>query len=205
MSQRWTPEDVEALNSLAGDLPWPMVTPAFNCTRPPRTEMALRRKACKLGITRTSVGQFITAGAIAKMSGNDFEKVRRWVISGQLPARRYGEGNGHAYFISRKDLQNFARTYPERFGGLTEGQLVELLDSERLAAKIAAMELPRLVQRVAVECVETGQRYPSISAAAKAAYVANSRMRTVVIEGTTANGRHYRRVQPACAQPRTKE
>jgi hypothetical protein len=88
---------------------------------------------------------------------------------------------------------------------LTEGQLVELLDSERLAAKIAAMELPRLVQRVAVECVETGQRYPSISAAAKAAYVANSRMRTVVIEGTTANGRHYRRVQPACAQPRTKE
>lgn len=205
MSRPWTQEDIEALSSLAGDLPWPMVTGAFNCTRPPRTELALRRKAYALRITRTCVGQFITCGTIAEMSGNDFEKVRRWVTSGKLPSRRFGEGNGHAYFVNRKDLRTFAAKHPESFGGLTQGQLVVLLDSEKLAARIASMELPRLVQRVAVECIETGQKFPSISAAAKAAYVAKERMRTVIREGTTANGRHYRRVQPACAQPRTKE
>ena len=74
---------------------------------------------------------------------------------------------------------------------------MELLDSEPLAAEIAAMELPRPRQCVAVQCIETGRRYASIKAAARAAFVTPQRMAVVLARGSTANGRRYRRAEAA--------
>ncbi len=198
MSRRWTPEDIEALCSLAGDLPWPMVPAAFNCTRPPRTATAIRIKAEGLGISRRSVGQFITTGAIKELTGYSYERIRRWINSGDLVTKRWA-GCGSPNFIARKDLQDFAKKHPEHFGGLSESILVQLLDSEKLAASIFAKELPKWKKCVEVECVETGQRFNSIKAAAKSAYVNKERMRIVLITGGAANGRHYRRVELAGA------
>lgn len=195
MSRLWTPEDIEALCSLAGDLPWPMVPPAFNCTRPPRTATALRHKANGLGISRRTVGQFITTGAIKELTGYSYERIRRWIKSGELATKRYA-GCGSPNFIARKDLRDFARKYPEQFGGLSESTLIQLLDSEKLAAIIVAKELPKWKKCVEVECVETGQRFASIKAAARAAYVVKERIRVVLITGGAVNGRHYRRVEP---------
>ena len=195
MSRLWTPEDIEALCSLAGDLPWPMVPPAFNCTRPPRTATALLLKANKLGISRRAVGQFITTGAIKELTGYSYPRIQRWINSGDLTTKKYA-GCGSPNFIARKDLRDFARKYPEQFGGLSESTLVQLLDSEKLAAVIVAKELPKWKKCVEVECVETGQRFASIIAAARAAYVNKERMRVVLITGGAANGRHYRRVEP---------
>ena len=195
MSRPWTPEDIEALCSLAGDLPWPMVPPAFNCTRPSRTATALLCKANGLGISRRAVGRFITTGAIKELTGYSYERIRRWIKSGELATKRYA-GCGSPNFIARKDLRDFARKYPEQFGGLSESTLVQLLDSEKLAAVIVAKELPKWKKCVEVECVETGQRFDSIKAAARAAYVNKERMRVVLITGGAANGRHYRPVEP---------
>lgn len=192
----WTTEDIEMLSSLAGDLPWPMVLRAFNNCRPHRTAIALRRKADDLGLLRRCVGQWITSGALRSLMGVSYEQVRRWILdpSIQLPARRWGKGRAYPYWINRRDLRAFAAANPARFGGLSEGQLVELLDSEALAAQIAAMELPRPRQPVAVECIDTGRRYASIKAAARAAYVTPQRMAVVLASGGTANGRRYRRI-----------
>ena len=202
MSTLWTPEDVEMLCSLAGDLPWPMVPAAFNRARPHRTATALRRKADGLGLLRRSVGQFITAGAIVGIAGFNYERIRQWILSGELKSRRYGEGSAFPYYICRKDLRAFARKHPEQFGGLRLGELVQLFDSEKLAEEIAAMELPRLSQKVPVMCVDTGKRFESIQAAARAAYVTPTRMQTVLREGTTANGLRYRRVVAMTQQGR---
>lgn len=194
MSRLWTAEDIESLSSLAGDLPWRMVPGVFNRGRPYRTPTALRRKADGLGLLRRSVGQFVTAGAITAATGLSYETVRRWILTGELVARRYGKGGAFPYFIRRQDLRAFARRHPEPFGGLTEAELIQLLDSEMLAAEIAVMGLPRYTQLVEVECVETGKRFPSILAAAAAAFVTPQRMRVVCNRGGRANGRRYRRV-----------
>ena len=53
---------------------------------------------------------------------------------------------------------------------------------------------PRPRQPVAVECVDTGDRYHSMTAAARAAYVTPQRMAVVLASGGTANGRRYRRI-----------
>ena len=197
MSRAWSVEDIEMLSSLAGDIPWPLVPGRFNNCRPHRTPIALRRKAEDLGLLRRCVGQHITSGALRALMGVSYEQVRRWILdpSLQLRARRFGQGRAFPYWIHRRDLRAFARARPELFGGLSEGQLVELLDSEALAAQIAAMELPRPRQLVAVECVDTGRRYASIKAAARAAYVTPQRMAVVLASGGTANGRRYRRAE----------
>lgn len=196
MSRPWTTEDIEMLSSLAGDLPWPMVPGKFNNCRPHRTATALRRKAEGMGLLRRCVGQYITSGALRSLMGISYEQVRRWILDPamQLPARRWGNGRAFPYWIHRRDLRAFAATNPALFGGLSEGQLVELLDSEALAAQIAAMDLPRPRQPVAVECIDTGRRYASIKAAARAAYVTPQRMAVVLASGGTANGRRYRRI-----------
>ena len=191
----WSPEDIEILGSLAGDIPWPLVPGRFNSARPRRTEAALRRKADDLGLLRNCTGQYLTSGALQAIAGFNAERVRRWILRGQIPARRFGQGQSYAWWIRRSDLRAFAQANPEVFAGLSEGQLVELLDSEPLAAQLAALALPRPRQCVVVECVETGVRYRSIRAAAKAAYVTPQRMAAVLAHGTTANGRHYRRVE----------
>ena len=183
------------LGSLAGDIPWPLVPGRFNSARPRRTEAALRRKADGLGLLRNCTGQYLTSGALQAIAGFSRQRVRRWILRGQIPARRFGQGQPYVYWIRRSDLRAFARANPEVFAGLSEGQLVELLDSEPLAAQLAALALPRQRQCVVVECVETGVRYRSIRAAAKAAYVTPQRMAAVLAHGTTANGRHYRRVE----------
>ena len=197
MSRPWTAEDIEMLSSLAGDIPWPLVPGRFNSSRPRRTATALRRKADELGLLRRCTGAYLTSGAISTITGFSYEKIRRWITTGKVPARRWGQGQAFPYFIRRQDLRAFARANPEKFGGLSEGQLVELLDSEPLAAEIAAMELPRPRRFVAVQCIETGRRYASIKAAARAAFVTPQRMAVVLAHGTTANGRRYRRAEAA--------
>jgi len=49
--RRWTPEDLEALSDLAGELPWRMVVEQFNQARPPRTPKALTRQAEAMGLS----------------------------------------------------------------------------------------------------------------------------------------------------------
>jgi hypothetical protein len=53
---------------------------------------------------------------------------------------------------------------------------------------------PRPRQPVAVECLDTGETYASMTAAARAAFVTPQRMAMVLVSGGTANGRRYRRV-----------
>ena len=196
----WTAEDIELLSSLAGDLPWPMVMPAFNRQRPHRTDAGLERQARRLRISKQSTGQFFTAGLIVALAKNvSHRMVNSWIKSGvkgdKLPARQFGRGSSYRFFIRRVDLRQFARRHPELFGGLPESQLLQLLDSERLAAEIAAMELPPPRRRaIPVECVETGRRYPSIAAAARTAYVTPQAMHRAVTSGGRANGCRWRRV-----------
>lgn len=58
-------------------------------------------------------------------------------------------------------------------------------------------------RRKPVVCIETGEEYPSIYAAAKANYVNKKGMLRAVTQGRMANGRHFRLAEATdCNDPR---
>ena len=192
--RRWTPEDLELLADLAGEIPWHMVVEQFNQSRPHRTPKALTRQAEAMGLSIKPQGEFITTSAITVLTGYNNKKILNWILSGKLKAiYRYKSKNNH-WCISRKALWEFARNHPHQLGGIGHSELTQLFDSEVRASKIVAMNLPRLSHTVEVECIETGQRYKSIKEASVAAFVNESGISASINHGWAANGLHYRRV-----------
>ena len=172
----WTPYELDTLSLLAGDVPWPALPQTYwNTVRqhgyPARTATALRRKCNDLGLSRAAIGRWINAGLICKLMGISYEAVQTLMRSGLLPGTRFGGTRGHRYYFKRTDLRRLAATHPHLFGGLDCAALTQLFDDEKLAKRVAELQLPRLQQRRPVLCVETGITYPSLSAAARAVYV----------------------------------
>lgn len=197
-SRHWTEPELEILQSLVGDMPWPMVTRAYNTQAGTlglqrRTTTALERKCDNLGLQRRSIGKWITTGFIAEMTGISRTTIQRWIARGILPARDFWSGGRFKrHYVSRDDLCKLARQRPDLFGGIPEPQLVMLFNNEQVAADIVALELPSIRQRRPVICIERGRKYPSIHRAAKAVYVTPQRLRVVLDTDLTAGGYHWR-------------
>lgn len=196
-NKRWVEPELETLLSMLGDMPWLMVVTKYNAWAiahgyPERTELGMRRKVEQHRISRRPVGAWITTGLICQLMGVSQETPLRWLRDGFIPSMRYGKGNAHNHYIKRKDLQQLARQRPHLFGGQTLDTLIQLLDHERLAAALVAMEMPHPRQSKPVVCLETGRRYPSMGSAARAVYVTPSRLQKVVdCPGKTAAGYHW--------------
>lgn len=197
-NKRWTEPELEMLLSLLGDMPWPMVVGHYNGWAERkgyvrRTELGMRRKVEEHRISRRPVGAWITTGLISQLLGVSQETPLRWLREGWISSIRFGQGAAHSHYIKRADLQQLARLKPHLFGGQTLDTLVQLLNHERLAAAIVAMELPHPRQSKPVVCIETGRRYPSIGKAARAVYVTPARLQKVVGRPhRTAAGYHWR-------------
>jgi hypothetical protein len=190
----FTPEDLHLLTELAGELPMRLLVAEFNRLRPPRSWNSLRSKAWSLGLSTRSEGEYISTGAIKKLTGYSFDRISYWLDSKQLKyIQSYKPSKGHR-FVSHESLWEFAKKHPHQFGGIGHSELTQLFDSETRASKIVAMNLPRLNQTVEVECIETGQRYKSIKEASLAAFVNKSGISASIKNGWAANGLHYRRV-----------
>lgn len=204
MATPWSPTELEMLLSLIGDYPFTLAVRHYNKwaienSYTTRTAGALRVKANKNGLGITSYGYYIDCPAIAQLVGLSGETVRRWVRDGHLIAYR----EGIKYYVSRKNLRHFARRFPAAFAGLPVATLVELFSSEAVAAEFAAMP-PRKVtgKNRAVRCVETGQTYPSLKAAAAAHYVCRQAITTALVKGRTSADVHWRVVGPDPYRPR---
>jgi len=190
----YTPEDIHLLTELAGELPMKLLVAEFNRLRPSRSWNSLRCKAWSLGLSTRSEGEYISTGAIKKLTGHGYDRIKYWLDSKQLKfIQSCKPSKGHR-FVSRDSLWEFARKHPHQFGGIGHSELTQLFDSETRASKIVAMNLPRLKQTVEVECIETGQRYKSIKEASFAAFVNKSGISGSIDKGWAANGLHYRRV-----------
>jgi hypothetical protein len=147
-----------------------------------------------MGLSTRSEGEYISIGAIKKLTGHSFDRINHWLDSKQLKyIQSHKPSKGHR-FVSHDSLWKFARKHPHQFGGIGFSDLTQLFDSEARASKIVAMNLPRLRHTVEVECIETGQRYKSIKEASVAAFVNKSGISASIKNGWAANGLHYRRV-----------
>lgn len=172
MSKRWTETELEMLQSMAGDLPWPMLLHQYNRWAsvqdwPNRTEIALLRKCSRLRLSRRAVGNWVTTGMISEMLGISRVTTRRWIEDGWIRSIRYS----CMHFVHRHELCRLARERPYLFGGLSRSLLVQLLDSAEVADWLIKLKLPRFRQSKPVYCVETGQRFESIGRAARKAFI----------------------------------
>jgi hypothetical protein len=199
---RWSQEEDDMLAEMAGDTPWPQTVRAYRMWAktngfPERTPNALLKRCKHKKISRVSVGKVITTGLISQLLGIDPKTVRQWLKADYLPYKRYGQKTS-SYFILRSDLRSLARERPHLFGGQSVSTLIQLLDNEELAEEIVAMGLPSVLQASPfkakpVICVETGRRYCSIKAAAKAVYVTSTPLEAAVKDPRrTAAGYHWR-------------
>lgn len=191
--RRWQPVEDARLQELSGDMPWPIVVAEMRRSArqhgwPPRTECAIRARALDIGLITTCHGQMVSMCQVARALRANKRTITIWIADGRLTERRINRRR----WIPRSALRRLARQSPELFGGLTEGELFRLLDSEPLAAEIAAMGLKRLPRVRPVVCVETGWRYASIAAAARASYVTPATLRNAVRNGWRAGGRTWR-------------
>jgi hypothetical protein len=192
----WGPKEIEILDSLAGDMPLHMLITTYQNTAaqyklPKRNPYAIYQKLKHLKIKWRSTGEWITPNEVAIMMGVDWKTVKRLIDNKKLTVKRFIDAPHTQCYVSRTDLRKLARKHPEIFGGMAEVDLVQLLDSEHCAAKIAAMALPKRKQKKRVICIETGEVFESISAAARAAFVVRQGIQRAITHGGAANGRHY--------------
>lgn len=194
MGKLWTRAEDDQLMYLTGDMPWSMVVTSMRRLAtingwPERTPRALLWRAEQLGLSLRCVGQWVSIKSLAKTLRVHHSTVRSWIQEGDLTDKPLS----NTRWISRASLRRLAKRRPAVFAGMSESELFQLLDSEELAAKIAAMNLKRRRMRQPVICVETGWHYPTITAAAAAWFVAPGTIHDALRRNGTAGGKHWRR------------
>lgn len=215
---KWSAEDIEALDDYVGDVPVRLALQAHRCWakrngRPIRSMKSFLSKISVLKLRRRSTGEWISAGAIATYLGNHSNTVVSWIkrsdeknrwIDGKLHGRQFpvysdrttGKRTCPCWYVKRSDLRDFARRNPHFFNHLDRMTLVALFDQEAAAdAVLSAERRSYNSMRRRVRCVETGEEFPSISAAAKAQPIARESVNHAVNHGTTAAGFHWEAVE----------
>lgn len=197
MSIAWTKEEELELEALAGDYPWSIVVKRHNQwsvskRRRPRTGTALARRVNALGAGRVPQGEWLTIGAVSAILGIDREKPRRWIRSGKIQAKRECTKAPSPHYVSRQSLRDWAKRDPAFFRPYPRDALVLLFDSDRIADQV--YKHPPINARThkrPVRCVETGEIFNSLTAAALANYVTVSRIQAIVNTHETVGGRHF--------------
>jgi hypothetical protein len=191
--ERWTAEEMEQLHSVCGDLPFWMVAKEMKriakCKGwPARTTLAIRARAEKNRLYVSCPGNWLNISQTARALRSTHKRVSKYLQEEDLkPIKAKG-----AHWISRRTLRTLATRRPELFAGLSEGELMCVLDSETLAKELAEKGMQRYRRVRPVVCVETGWRYPSTAAAARAAYVDSRGIFEAIRTGCKASGRHWR-------------
>jgi transposase len=178
----WTAPETEMLLGLAGDVPRAMIPQLYNCWAykhgfPSRSANALRQRIEKLHASTRAVGTWLTTGGIAKTLEVSCSTVEGWArYYDDMPRKKYGKKKTRKVsYFSRIELRKWARKHMQLFGGIERSRLVMLFEDERLADEIVEKYPCRpnglLDKSRTVRCVETGETWPSIRAAALALYV----------------------------------
>lgn len=190
MWRRWLPAELELLNQLAGDVPWPKAVQVFQREArlrgwPERTENAMGCQAKKLGFScRADAGTWTTTYGAGRLLGCDPRRIDAWFDEPSLVAILEPKQlkPGGARFICRAAWRRLARERPDVLGGLTADGLFLLLEDRELADAVASRyRLRRNDYRV--RCIETGRVYASCDAVAQSHHVSRSAVSLAIRRG----------------------
>ena len=199
----WTTAEIERLQWLAGDYHIKHLTTSYNrwAVRngyKNRSDRALKHKIYQLGLSIKPEGQWLMLMDVARILGRSDQTIRDWADRGWIPAEYVQRPSRRTTMINRRGLDRLARTRPQVFAGCSLYALLATLGSEPLAEELHEQLQGRrwASQDHPVLCVETGQRYPSVQAAARAHYVTANTIRYALQKGWRAADKHWQSLRP---------
>lgn len=203
MAPRWTAPELNYLQELAGDIPAHWICRHYNLWaatngRPKRTRASLVTALSRHRFPRRAVGSWVTTGGIAATLGLPSSTVEAWARRRDFPGVQGRQGErrpGTPRYVYRPDLRDWAKKHPQLFGGIDRAALVMLLEDEELADWIAD-NYPRRPQGLEatarpVRRLDTGEVYPSLSAAGRAVYVHRKAIEEAIAFGRRSAGVHW--------------
>jgi hypothetical protein len=169
---RWQPEEIAFVQDLAGDVPVGMLTRSFNIWakgrgRPTRSRGAIQRQIWKNcgNISTIPAGEWLTTQDIGRAVDRCQEAVLRWAKLGYFHCDHVRK-EGYGWFISRVGLRRLAKRRPQLFRHLDRERLYDLLEDVDVVDHVLTADCPKLRKLAPVRCIETGETYRSIRAAA---------------------------------------
>jgi hypothetical protein len=176
---RWSREESDYLESLAGDYPIREVVNRYRRRAgangwPVRSPNAIHLKMVRMGHhVRVRAGEWVTTGGAALLLGCPGARVEAWLRSRRNREILQPMWRGPFRYISRTSWRRLARERPQALGGFDADRLFQLLEDRELAEEVAN-RFPRPRGDWRVRCVETGQVWPSAVAAAQELHVAQT-------------------------------
>ena len=173
---RWTQPELDHLESLAGDVPFPTLLRSMHYKAtaegwPPRTDKAIvmRMRRSKM-FARARTGEWTTTYGAGEILGCPGSRVEAWLRRPSISRILDPQTTGSTRYISRRSWRRLAKQMPRVFGGFSADALFLLLEDRDLADAIAEQH-PRPMGDWRVRCVETGQIFSSCAAAARELHV----------------------------------
>lgn len=176
---RWTRDETEFLESLAGDYPLRELVKRYQRQArragwPMRTDKAIHLKMVRMGWpVRVRAGEWVTTGGAAMALGCPATRVEAWLRSRQNRELLQPVFRGAFQYVSRAGWRRLARKRPAALGGFGADRLFQLLEDRDLADAVAT-RYPRPRGDWRVRCVETGQVWPSAVKAAAELHVSQA-------------------------------
>jgi hypothetical protein len=185
---RWSGPELEHLESLAGDVPFPTLLRSMKHMAtmegwPPRTPKAIvmrMRRSRQLGRART--GEWTTTYGAGELLGCPGSRVEAWLRRKTVLEILAPEWTAGTRYISRRSWRRLAKQMPRVLGGFSADALFLLLEDRELAEAVAVAH-PRPMGDWRVRCIETGQIWPSCGAAARELHVSQAAVSLAIRQG----------------------
>lgn len=189
---RWSAEELEILELLAGDCPTPLLVSRYNEMAKAsgfqrRTRQSLIKMAFRCNFKLTAVGTYVTTGFIAKTLGISVSTPKRWVERGLLPV----VNRAYRRYIHRKNIRRLALKHPRLFAGISFDRLYDLLEDEDICHYLLGLKMRRGPICHPVRCVDSGLEFPSFVAAARHYKISPTSVRRAVIRKGTCLGSRW--------------
>ena len=173
---RWTQPELEWLERLAGDVPFPTLLRSMHYKAttegwPPRTDKAIvMRMRRSRQFCRARTGEWTTTYGAGEILGCPGTRVEAWLRRKPIARILDPQTTGGTRYINRRSWRRLAKQMPRVLGGFSSDALFLLLEDRALADAIAEQH-PRPMGDWRVRCVETGQVFSSCGAAARELHV----------------------------------
>lgn len=193
----WSRKEIEKLEQLVGSVPYPIVHIYYNewaleSSFTKRTKRSVYCKINSLSLDKEMVDDWLTMAAVAKLLGIPEYAPRRWATCKMVKAVKFSKRRGATWYVKRSQLISLAKRKPYLFGGINPDNLFNLFENKELADQIAFHYPRRMTDPKAVVALETGKVFPSISAAARSAFVHPSSILHAIRTSGTSAGLHWR-------------
>jgi hypothetical protein len=176
---RWTQPEIDHLESLAGDVPFPTLLRSMHYKAtaegwPPRTDKAIvMRMRRSRQFCRARTGEWTTTYGAGEILGCPGTRVEAWLKRKPIAKILDPQWTGGTRYINRRSWRRLAKQMPRVLGGFSSDALFLLLEDRDLADAVAAAH-PRPMGDWRVRCVETGQIWQSCGAAARELHVSQA-------------------------------